>query len=734
MSTSAPAGSQSSVTLVALLAGAGVVAALYAAAALARAAGYGPHLGPPVVHLAGGAATAARCALVLGVSAGLALALYGRWRPALAVLLAVVVCAPAWFGAVYGPSSGVLWTSQAARALGADSAPVTLAVQVGAVGGLLALTLLAALTAPRPVRPSSAHGTATWGDGQVLRDAERGLVLGRAGGPPPSPGRAVGQARTGARKPGPLLRYDGPGHVLTVAPTRAGKGVGAVVPNLLDHPGPVVVTDPKGENLALTARYRAGVLGHRVVALDPFGLAPRDLFGKDGGGAYVGRGVIERGGLNPLDLVSENDDGTLGPDAADDAALIAEMLVVEDGGGGDNRFWTDEARALLTGLVLYVAAGGGIEAKDGEGEGADGGEGPGEEARAREADEAAEDARSLLMVRRLLTQDGKGLTVTFGQMMKHDHELVKRAGKRMDQKHERERSAVISTAQSHTHFLDSPRMGAVLRRSTFDPAGLRPGHGGLHEAGRAGWGESRHPGPLSVYLLLPPDRLDAFSRWLRLTVATTLTSLAKLGPLAGGAVSPSRRALFLLDEFAQLGPMPPVRRAVSLMAGYGVQVWPFLQDLGQLRRLYPKDWESFVANSDAVQAFGTTDQFTAEYLSRMAGTSTVFHQSQSSGRSRGKHTSRSQSAGATETGRPLVTPDELRRLGRDDQVLLVRGEDPVLARRIAYYDDREFDPRSRYVGPPTEREAEPTVEQSSETAEKGGAPPEGVAETVAEVA
>ena len=73
---------------------------------------------------------------------------------------------------------------------------------------------------------------------------------------------------------------------------------------------------------------------------------------------------------------------------------------------------------------------------------------------------------------------------------------------------------------------------------------------------------------------------------------------------------------------------------------------------------------SFVANADAVQAFGTTDQFTAEYLSKMAGTATVFHQSQSSGRSRGKHSSRSSSAGATETGRPLVTPDELRRLGR----------------------------------------------------------------------
>ena len=424
----------------AVLVGAVAVGLLYAAAALAWKAGYAPRLGPPVVHVAGAALVAVRCALVLGVSAALGLALYGRVRAALAVALTVVACAPAWAGPVYGPSQGALWTSQVARAAGADAPEVGLAVQAGAVGGLLALTLLAALTAPKAVGPSSAHGTAAWGEGRSLLDAESGLVLGRSGGRPPDAGHAVERSRGTPKKPGPLLRYDGPGHVLTVAPTRAGKGVGAVVPNLLDHPGPVVVTDPKGENLALTARYRAGILGHRVVALDPFGLAPDGLFGD------VGRGRVERGQLNPLDLVEVGSG-----DAADDAALLAEMLVVEDGGGaGGNRFWADEAKALLAGLALHVAL-------DYDGPG-----------------------RSLLTVRELLTSDAKAFEALIGTMKGHDHPVVRRTGNRMDQKHERERSAVVSTAQSHTHFLDSPRMAGVLARSTFDPAALRsgglPGH------------------------------------------------------------------------------------------------------------------------------------------------------------------------------------------------------------------------------------------------------------------
>ena len=574
-------GSRSPVALAAVLVVAGVVAAGYAAAALAWNAGYAAHLGPPLARLGETWTVAARAALVVGAGGALGLALFGRRRAALWAVLAVVVGAPAAMGVVYTPADGLLWTSQVVRTVGLDAPDATLAVGAGAAGGLLALALLVVVTAPRPTAPSSAHGTAAWGEGRSMVEAFQGLVLGRGGGTPPEPGHAVDRSpRDGKRKPGPLLRYDGPGHVLTVAPTRAGKGVGAVVPNLLDHPGPVLVTDPKGENLALTARYRAGVLGHDVVALDPFGLADPDLFGP------VGRGAVWNGALNPLDLVGE---GSL--DAADDAALLAEMLVV-DGDHGGSPFWADEAKALLAGLVLFVAV--------------------------KERGER----RTLLAVRDLLTLGKDAFDGVISDMQAMEaHPAVRRAGNRMDQKHERERSAVVSTAQSHTHFLDSARMARVLGRSTFDPADLRPPDGG---AARPEWGDPSERSfarrPLSVYLLLPPDRLDAFSRWLRLVVATTLSALAKLGPVQGGAAPASRRALLLLDEFAQLGPMPPVRRAVSLMAGYGIQVWPFLQDLGQLRRLYPKDWESFVANADAVQAFGTTDQFTAEYLSKMAGT------------------------------------------------------------------------------------------------------------------
>jgi len=59
------------------------------------------------------------------------------------------------------------------------------------------------------------------------------------------------------------------GHIITVAPTGAGKGRGAIIPNLLRYQGPVIVVDPKGENCRVTARARRA-MGHDVRIIDPF--------------------------------------------------------------------------------------------------------------------------------------------------------------------------------------------------------------------------------------------------------------------------------------------------------------------------------------------------------------------------------------------------------------------------------------------------------------------------------
>jgi len=86
--------------------------------------------------------------------------------------------------------------------------------------------------------------------------------------------------------------------------------------------------------------------------------------------------------------------------------------------------------------------------------------------------------------------------------------LVARAANRHLGKSDREAAGVLSAAQRHTHFLDSPRMVAVLGRSDFRFADLKRRN-------------------VSVFLVLPPDRLSTYSRWLRLLVAQSLTDMAQ---------------------------------------------------------------------------------------------------------------------------------------------------------------------------------------------------------------
>jgi type IV secretion system protein VirD4 len=106
---------------------------------------------------------------------------------------------------------------------------------------------------------------------------------------------------------GRLLRFRGEGALLVAAPQGSGKGAGIVVPNLLDYPGSVICTDPKGENAHITGRHRA-TLGP-VFRLDAISPATSHRF-------------------NPFDMVR------LGTEMEfDDAEMLADLIgVVSENG------------------------------------------------------------------------------------------------------------------------------------------------------------------------------------------------------------------------------------------------------------------------------------------------------------------------------------------------------------------------------------------------------------------
>ncbi len=112
------------------------------------------------------------------------------------------------------------------------------------------------------------------------------------------------------------------------APPRSGKGVGVVIPNLLNWPGSVIVSDIKGENWTRTAGYRAAN-GQQVHLFDP-------LSGRERSARW-----------NPLAYVSQ-----VPCRCIDDLQRIATMLFPDPRGA--DPFWTSSARSLFLGIALYL--------------------------------------------------------------------------------------------------------------------------------------------------------------------------------------------------------------------------------------------------------------------------------------------------------------------------------------------------------------------------------------------
>jgi type IV secretion system protein VirD4 len=141
-----------------------------------------------------------------------------------------------------------------------------------------------------------------------------------------------------------------------------------------------------------------------------------------------------------------------------------------------------------------------------------------------------------------------------------------------------------------------------------------------------------------------------------------------------------------LDEFANLGPMDEIARAIALLRGYRATIWMFVQSLAQLEGVYPESWKTFL-DVDVVQAFGTNDLFTAEHLSRLAGERTVFASGAGASNTEGGRKGRGKNTSLSERSRRLILPDEVRRLDPSRQLLFVKAQAPLHAKKLRYYAD-----------------------------------------------
>jgi type IV secretion system protein VirD4 len=341
--------------------------------------------------------------------------------------------------------------------------------------------------------------------------------------------------------------------------------------------------------------------------------------------------------FNPLDLLKP-DSKTL----IDDAALIADALVIPSGG---DSHWDDSAKSLVEGILLHVVTA--------------------PQYRGRRNLISVYDA---LMTGETVDQleAMEGLEAAMLMNYEADGAVITAAISTFS-KPEKERESVISVARKHLTFLRSKQMQTVLRGSDFELTDLQK-HG------------------TSVYLCLPAGRLSANRRWLRLFINLALEAFEREMKRPG-----QPPILMIMDEFPILGHMQQIEDAAGQVAGFGVKLWPIIQDLSQLKALYKDRWETFMGNSGVIQCFGNNEQTTTEWISKRLG-KTSFEVVKKS-----DLTVRQVADGASGESRSievhdLLTPEEVARFFSREtgRQIIIRGGRHAMALERVNYDENPF--------------------------------------------
>lgn len=356
----------------------------------------------------------------------------------------------------------------------------------------------------------------------------------------------IGFARSPAAQPevGDPIWLDGEGHMITIAPTGAGKGRGALIPNLLIYEGPAIVIDPKGEAYRVTARRRRE-MGQKVHVLDPFGLVTK-----------------KTDSLNPLDAFDIE-----GVDASALAMDIAKQL----SGGGQSLqdpFWDIRGHDLAAGVISAVAS------------------------------TAPREERNLRKARQMLKGDDVtySLAVLLDTKAKELHRYAYEEIASYLQTEDRCRSGIHATACSYFSVIASDAAQKTIINSTID----------LNAVSRSD--------PMTIYLVVPPAKLASHASLFRLWTAALMSAV-----LARKDDLPKHRTLFAIDECAQLGDFAMLAMIYTLARSYGVRVWSFFQDLAQIKRMLPKEWQTVLTNAAAIQVFGVPNHLMASDLAQVLG-------------------------------------------------------------------------------------------------------------------
>jgi len=355
------------------------------------------------------------------------------------------------------------------------------------------------------------------------------------------------------------------------------------------------------------------------------------------------------------------------------AQNLAQIVMAKIDGKGDDH-WTTKGRTLLSALVLHALH----NAKD------------------------TGEVPTLAQVGRLLSDPTSNMEEILEDMVNNSPSpTAKRVAREMLDTPEKERGSIVSTFQSKFEVFEDPIVERNTATSDFQLSEVMNGNK-----------------PMSLYLIVQPRDQDRLRPLVRLFISQLLRSVtADMEFKDGRSVEGFKhRCILLLDEFASLGSMPVVEENLAYMAGYGMKAYLIVQDIAQITKYYGRE-QSILGNCHVKIAFAPNNLDTAEFLSKLTGTTTVTKTSVSISGKRSAGMLNQMTESMQEHSRPLLTPDECMRLpgirkegGKikaGDLLTFVAGNPPVQGRQTLYFQDKMMQARCQVEPPkPIDREEE----------------------------
>lgn len=452
-----------------------------------------------------------------------------------------------------------------------------------------------------------------------------------------------------------FLLFPGMQFVLLAAPTRSGKGVGIVVPNLLNFNESAVVLDVKLENFLITSKFRAKN-GQRVFLFNPFS--------KD---AQTHR-------YNPLGYISD-----------DPRQRVTEILSIGYAlypGGGKDAFFDDAARNLFLGLCLYLCETPSLPRTIGELLRQSSGKG-------EPIKKYLQDLITARNYRKETTVDDEGDTVvTMVPINKWDGEGLPPlsmecvdALNRFTSTSDNTLSSILASFNVPLTIWVSPLVDAATSANDFDVRDIRKQR-------------------MTVYIGIPANKLAEaellinlfFSQLINLNTDDLLYSKPEL----------KYSCLLLMDEFAAPGRINIIDKSNAYMAGYGLRLLTIIQSPGQLeaepRKGYGRESARTLITNHACQIIYTPrEQKDATEYSEMLGTYTFTSKGKS--RQLGGKGDGGRSVSESEQKRALMLPQELKEMSQREQIINLENTKAIKCEKIAYFQDPVFIDRLKSVSP-----------------------------------